>query len=269
MQGLQASGWLRGVLALALCGLAGLARAEDALRLCGTVTHVLPEATWQAAGIKPGAAGLGRDALVAALFEQLTGLPTSVTYMPSRRCSTETAASRMDGVMGLSALPQRQAVMRYPMKGGQIDRERRLSTFAYHWYARAGTGWHTDGHALTGPMAEPLVGVIEGYSVATLLGRDGYRLQTVSAGADALMRMLAKGRFDLAVLLDIEVAQVLAKTPELAKDVERLEPPYAVRDYYLVLSPGLVEQRPEVAQRLWDAVPKVREITQRLRIDTP
>jgi hypothetical protein len=155
------------------------------------------------------------------------------------------------------------------MRDGQVDRERRLSTFAYHWYARAGAGWQYGGKGLTGPKTHPVVGVVEGYSVTTLLKKDGFAFEPVSGGSQSILRMVARGRFDVAALLDVEVVPVMQKSPDLAHELVRLEPAYAVRDYYLAFSPALASEQPALAQKLWRTMPQVREITQRLNIDLP
>lgn len=246
------------------------AQSAETLRLCGSASTTLPDEAWRAAGVTPGPSGSSRDAFVAALLSRYSGLPTAVIFMPSRRCISETAAGRLDAIVGLSALPERTAIVRYPMRDGQLDREQRLNTHAYYWYVRAGAPWRWDGRTLSGGEGRPpLVGVEEGHSVASLLRRDGWQLHAVSGGSVAALRMLERQRFDIAVLLDIEVSTAMDKAPDLGRQLVRLEPPYSVRDYYLVLSPALVDTRPDIARKLWDAVPRVRELTQRLHIDMP
>lgn len=261
--------WVQRLFGLALgCGvLPSLAQTPPPLRLCGSVATIVPASAWQAAGVSPGTAEPTRDAFVAALLTQYSGLATTVIYMPSRRCITETAAGRMDGVMGLSVLPERMALIRYPMRDGQVDRNLRLNTLAYYWYSRAGLTWQWDGKTLSGSNDSPTIGVIEGYSVATLMQREGRRLHLVSSDTTAVLRMLTRERFDLAMLLDIEVTSAISRHPELAGQIRRLEPPYVTRDYYLALSPALVNRQPEVARRLWNAIPRVRQTTAQLKVD--
>lgn len=134
---------------------------------------------------------------------------------------------------------------------------------------RPGEGWRATPKGLVGPDQAPVVGAVDGYSVATLLSSDGYRVEPVTAGTPAILRMVAKSRLPVAALLETEATPVMQRQHELAQQVERLEPAYAVRDYDLVFSPGLAERRPDLTQRLWAAMPQVRETTQRLNLDHP
>lgn len=257
------------VAALGWSAIAAPASAEEVLHLCGAAANMVPQATWQRAGLQPGDTGLARDAFVAALLSQLSGVPMAVVYKPARRCIAETAAGQLDGMVGLSPLPERLATLSFPLRDGKIDRERRLNTFAYHWYVRPGEGWRVTPKGLVGPEQAPVVGVVDGYSIATLLTQDGYRVQPFTAGTPAILRMVAKSRLTVAALLEAEATPVMQRQQDLAQQVERLEPAYAVRDYYLVFSPGLAERRPDLTQRLWAVTPQVRETIQRLNLDQP
>jgi len=236
---------------------------NEPIRLCGTAAQQVPAASWQAAELRPVEPDLSRDAFLAALVSQVSRVPVSVVYMASWRCLQEAAAGRLDGVLAISPLPQRLASLSFPHRDGQLDRERRISTFAYHWYVRRDEGWqYGPARKLTGPR-QPTVGVVTGYSVTTLLEADGYRVEPVAGGTLTALRQVARSRLDVAMLIDTEAVLALDKEAELAQRLQQLTPAYTVRDYYLVFSPDTMARRPDTVQRIWNAMPQVREAAQR------
>lgn len=245
-------GWL----GLALWG-AQAAAAEAPLRLCMAESAALPARVWQEAGLdEPAQRQL--DVFTAALLARQIELPVQALVLPWRRCLLEVQSGRIDGVLGLSYTPERAEWAVFPLRQGRPDDALRLRRDAYHWYVNTTQAPRWDGVRLQGD--KPLrLGTVAGYSVVALLHQQGYELDTQTANSAASLRMLALGRLDAAALLPGEVEPWLAREPDWARRIQRLDPPLQQRSYFLAFSQAFAQREPEQLSRIWQALAAVRD----------
>ena len=71
--------------------------------------------------------------------------------------------------------------------------------------------------------------------------------------------MLHGHRFETAAMQTLRADQLLASHPDIGQDIEKRPVPLEQKDYYLMLSNRLVDERPALAQALWDEIARQRE----------
>lgn len=240
----------RGVPALLLCLLSTSLQAQPdvPLRLCTEDEDSYP---WL---LKDGR---GLNYLMLRLMEARLGQRILVERQPWRRCLQSLRDNLVDGAFKASFSTERQAYAHYPMRDGRLDDSRRMLTDSYHLFRRKGSAVRWDGQRLeTG--GEP-VGAQSGFSIAVLLQGLRVPVDDGTKVADAVMVKLLRERVAAAALQTQQGDYLLARQPEWAAQVERLEPPLVAKPYFLLLSRALVARDARWAERIWDAVAEVRE----------
>lgn len=249
----------RGLWALvAALMLAGPAQAADQeLRLCMAESSQLPAWMWRSAGLAEEVPSQ-LDVFTAALLGREARVRVLARVLPWRRCLLEVQMGRLDGVLGLSHTPERAQWAVFPLRAGAPDESLRLRRDAYHWYVAARSKLRWDGEALRG-LPAPRLASVAGYSVVERLQGQGYAVETQTSSVGASLRMLALGRIDAAALLQGEAEPWLAREPQLAQGLRRLEPPLMQRSYFLAFSQAYAQQDVQRLQRVWSALASVRE----------
>lgn len=223
-----------------------------ALRVCTSPSTPVPDRLWRDAGLPATEALRQRDALILRLVERELGeRPMQLAQRPARRCELELRAGAFDGLMGLSETPARAAWARFPRSVGLSEDATSIERTRYAFFAAASSAWRWDGKAFA--PRRPRIGLIQGFAGAQLLQGLGLPFDTTSANPAALLRMALADRFDVVLLPELMVAEVLRQDPALGRDIQRLDPPLGQRHYHLVLSPAFVAADPERARRLWRA----------------
>jgi len=174
--------------------------------------------------------------------------------LPGLRVLSELQGGRLDGAMLFSHTPERELAGAFPVRQGRLDRDRRLATLSYTLYKRRDStlGWTGDRFVnLRGRIAAKL-----NYSIVHDLKEMGVDVAEVRTTADGF-RMLLAGRID-------GVADHAAVADEYLAGagiggVEKLSPPLADRDYYLMLSHQFASFRPDRAHAIWDMIAELRD----------
>lgn len=230
--------------------------AEDALRIwrvCVGDQPVLPYISND-----PRHLGRGERLLVAA--GRAAGVSVMLQRYPLRRCRAMLAAGAAD--MSLAGpTPQNLAEFQFPMTGAAPDPDRRVARLNLVWVKRADSPLDWDGNRLTGQAAGQMVkiGIRASQSVAVNAVRSlPVNIDETALTAKLQLRMLAAGRFDLALGLQDEFEFALAD-PELKPLVVL---PRALRreDFYAVISRSHAATQLPLAERMWGAISKLRDL---------
>lgn len=195
------------------------------------------------------------------LNQVATRLNLRFRYQPTpwKRCLTDLGNNVYAGALDASFKPERLANGAYPMLGKApllADTAKALHVEHYVVVRRRGSVVDWDGNSffqLTRPAGAPL-----GYSVADDLRRTGIAVDEGSPTAADVLQKLILGRIDLAVLLQGEVAALLAENGQLREKVEILPKAYAEKPYYLMLSHHLQRTDPKLADRIWSGIARER-----------
>lgn len=200
--------------------------------------------------------GRGLSQIMMEMVADRLGIAIQTEALPWVRCMAEVKAGRLDGLYKVSYAPERMALGEFPLKHGQPDAALRMLTDSYHLYrARNGhLGW--DGRHIA--HADKGIAAQTGFSIVAQLQQWGLRVDSSSRSAAVILRKVLLGRVDGAALQSRAADDAIAADPSLQGTLDKLEPPLAVKPYYLIFSHDFYQRQPALARRIWDAVAEVR-----------
>ncbi len=195
------------------------------------------------------------------------GVTIAWQVLPWRRCLLLLESGRVDGLLDVSWLPERDVLAVWPRTAeGKLDDGCRLHTESYHLYRRRGDALGWDGTGFSG-----LRGAIAnqpGFSIGAFLRGAGVTVDEEARDVESAFGKLIKGRVQGAALLTGAAEAVLAQREDLRTKVERVDPPLQRKAYFVVFSHDWYGRNQELAARLWQAVASERESPEwRARID--
>ena len=190
------------------------------------------------------------------------GVSIEFVTLPWKRCLSEMQDGSLQGVFAASFSPDRLSLGAYP--GGKVaDPALQLYVDGYVLVKRKQDAVQWDGKSISG--AQGAVGAQVGYSVANDLRRMGVPVDESSQTALELLQKLQLGRIGAAALGTSDAAKLLADTGKphaLSASLEVLPVPLVQKAYYLMLSNQLVQDHPDVANRLWQNIGVARRSPQ-------
>ncbi|MEX6501287.1 substrate-binding periplasmic protein [Pseudomonas zhanjiangensis] len=260
----KASGLLRSLVAVALCGLCpGLAvagqAAVEALVFCHEDQDAYPWVMTDRTGLNLQLLGLVAETLA---------LTFTYVPVPWKRCLSGLEQGLYDGAFASSFKIERLSAGHYPLASdGQPDVNRRLHMSRYALYRRRGEAVTWDGSAFR--HLHGRIGSLSGFSIVGFLREQGVEVDETSRDPLAMLRMLDRGRIEAAALQSQRADFVLQANPPLAQRIEKVESLLEEKPYYLMLSKALVAHDPALAQSIWDEIAWQREsptYQQRMRL---
>ncbi|MBH9552349.1 substrate-binding periplasmic protein [Inhella gelatinilytica] len=201
--------------------------------------------------------GGGANGVMLRMVEQKLGVRFQVERMPWRRCLLSMKEGQVDGGFKASYSAERATFLAYPMKNGQVDEERRMLTESYHFYRRKSSLLVWDGARMN--RQPESVGAQSGFSIVGRLRNQGFTVDDGNRLSEAVLVKLQKGRVELAALQTLAADRVLQRRPELAAELERMEPALVSQAYYLVFALPFAQKAPALVDRVWDTIGAVRE----------
>jgi len=238
----------RWLLLLLLPGLGPVAAASaQALRVC---MADVPHAPWRIPDADGRVRDKGLDFWLLRRFAQRSGWTFTVQHSSGRRCMQELAEGHSDALLGLSYLPERAQLVRYPMKDGHPDESLALRLDSYSWFVTRAGRLPGDGGALQLP-AGALVAAQSGHSIVQVLTGMAYQVDDSARTVLPNLRKVLDGKVLAAALHTLEADRELALSADLRQQLRRLAPPLSVRPYYLVFSHGFAERHESALPALW------------------
>lgn len=241
---------------LALVGLLGPPASAQVLRVC---MNDEAHAPWRLAEPDGRVRRRGLDFVFLHELERRVGIRLEISPRPGRRCLKDLAENEQDAVLGMSHVPERDALARFPGPPGQPDAQQAVRRIEYVWYVRRASALRWDGARLHGLGPQESVGAQAGYSIAARLRSLGLRVEEGPRTVRSNLEMLRRGRVAALAMQPQAAEQVLASDPGLQRELRRLHPAVEERHYYLVFSHGFVANHAELARRLWQAALAVRD----------
>ncbi|WP_085126372.1 substrate-binding periplasmic protein [Tistlia consotensis] len=160
-----------------------------------------------------------------------------------------------DGLFHTSYVAEREPLLTYPRRpDGSIDDSRQIFSQSYVLYVKKGSPLRWDGkafEALDGP-----VGAVASYAVADDLRRLGVQVEEERSTIINL-RKLIEGRIAADAELQTMADPEIRRHPEIAVQIEKLEPPLRTKPYFLTFSHQFQDAAPALAERIWDAIASV------------
>lgn len=220
--------------------------AADTLTFCYNEAGGYP---WQATD-RPGL-----SSRIAMLVGEQLGLPVTLTALPWQRCVNELQKGHFDGVLGASYKTERLVFGQYPLDDkGSPDHRKRMFSEAYVLVRPKGSKVVWDGKAVQPPAA--VIAANNQFSIVDVLRALGTQVDDGTRGTELTLRKVLMRRADAAVVQLNSAKFEFGQHPEFASRLEIQPLPIEEKNYYLVLGHAVA---PAQAQRIWDAVERVRE----------
>jgi polar amino acid transport system substrate-binding protein len=185
---------------------------------------------------------------------EAAGIEPQFARQPWLRCLENLQDGHVDAIFNSSYTPDRLKYGFYPGQGDTPDRALRIATLSYSFYRRKGADVAWSGKSLTG-QHEP-IGVVHGFSISQDLQKMGLRIEE-SASNEQVFKMLAAGRVPVVALQTVTGDRLLRSGQY--SNLETMEPPIMVKDYYVMLSRQYVTANPTAAAQFWGKIASLRE----------
>jgi polar amino acid transport system substrate-binding protein len=182
------------------------------------------------------------------------GCKASFVRLPGKRVVAETSGNVHSGMLMYSYTPERAAALVFPMADGKPDSNLRLARLSYYVYKMPERPLRWDGRELT--HVDGAIGLNLGYGIGAELRASGVRVEEVPT----TVQNLDKLRMDrlAGYVMHSYAVDPLRAQPQYA-GIERLEPMFSGRDYFVAFAPGYYQQNRVLAQKLWAAIARERE----------
>ena len=174
-------------------------------------------------------------------------------HLPTLRVVHATELGDVDAALFYSWTAERASKLRYPMHHGQLDPRRRLASLNYVLYRRLDSDVRWDGAQLHPKGCA--VGYNEGWSIVDYLKQHQITPHP-GKGAEQLLKLLAKGRLCAYATLEEAGDAALAAQPGR---FEKMSPPLARKDYYLLFNPAYYQAHSSQVEALWNRIGELRK----------
>lgn len=174
-------------------------------------------------------------------------------HLPTLRVLHATELGDVDAALFYSWTAERASKLSYPMLHDQLDPSRRLATLNYVLYRRLGSDVRWDGTQLQPKGCA--VGYNEGWSIVDYLKQHHISAHP-GKGAEQLLKLLAKGRLCAYATLEEAGDAAIAAQPG---QFEKISPPLARKDYYLLFNPAYYQAHQSQVEALWTRIGELRE----------
>ncbi len=216
------------------------------LRLCVNQVAQAPHTTPDGDGIA--------DRLIKKAAAEI-GLAIAYHTAPASRCREELRHDVADAYPTVPYTPSLVTFISFPMQEGGPDPARAVVTVRNLLFRRVGTQVDWDGKRFSHLSSNVLVLFGASLMQDRLRGMD-VPFDASGKTARANFDKLLAGRGDLVAGLDAGAG--LLALPEYAGRIELLPVAFSNEAYYLGLSRHFVALHPDVAERLWDAIARIR-----------
>jgi polar amino acid transport system substrate-binding protein len=191
--------------------------------------------------------------MVQRLTSRIPAMKVELQRMPWKRCLLKLEKGEVDAVVA-SFTSDRLAYGLYPMKDGQTNPALRIGSTSYALYKRKDAALEWDGKSLKGLVLA--MGAPSGYSIVEELRAMGLTVEeSGSTGAD--LQKLQMGR--LGAVAAVETVADFYLTQSRFGEITKMEPAFAPKHYYLLLSHQFFSQSPALADKVWQAIGGIRE----------
>jgi len=182
------------------------------------------------------------------------GLDVAFRRYPNKRVLLSLEHGKVGGACTFSFKKKRLKSGLYPMKSGELDEGKRIGTIGYYFYKLKGSALQFDGKALTGNNRK--IGANRGYSIVDDLRNMGIPVTEMDNTTESFT-MLLKKRFSGVANQNIDADPFIAA--QGYTNIEKVLPAIKSKPYFLMLGHGFVAEHPQIAQKLWDRIGKIRD----------
>lgn len=170
--------------------------------------------------------------------------------LPWRRCLAGVQQGTYGAVAGATATAEYLSFMAFPQRAGQPDRRRALGVTRLVVFRPAGGSAEWDGQHFSG-LTKPVLYLSGRSALRLLLAREQVPAVDTARTSTQLALMLLKGRGDLAIDHESQVAGLLA-LPEFQGRFEVLPALLGEAPIYLAVGGPLYQRRQQLIEAIWD-----------------
>lgn len=225
--------------------------SEVSLRLVYGTEQSFPYLIGQGSTI-PNPPGLAIDIIKQAAED--IGVKIELRRLPDKRLFVYLENGNADGNFIQSFNRERMKYGMYPMKNGNPDSEKRITTLKYFLYRNKDAVLEATTESLT--REGVLIGAKRGFSIVGDLRALGTKVTEVES-SESLYKMLESNRVNGIALQDTE-GDFHVNSMKL-NYVEKVFPALKTKHYYLMLSHQFVKKHPEIAEKLWNRIAEIRD----------
>lgn len=189
------------------------------------------------------------------ILQQRLNLNIQHFRAPWKRCLAMLRKNAVGAVYGASFKEDRLVIGRYPMAGGKVDEERRITTKSYSLYRNAEAKIRWDGAVLDHNQGQ--IGAPLGYSIIPFLEKHGAKVVTrwtTESGLD----LVSLGRLQSFAAQDPAADALIIENPHKYRNVVKVVPPLQTKSYYMMISHGFYQQMPKLAEEIWNTIALIR-----------
>jgi polar amino acid transport system substrate-binding protein len=199
--------------------------------------------------------------IIKMLGEMIDGLEIKLIRCPWKRCLYSLQNNSIDGVFNASYKQKRLDFGWYPTIDeeleGIVDTSKRITFLTYSFYKLKNTNVEWDGQTISN-VQRKAIGAPFGYSIVGDLQKKGFTVEE-SPSTKSNLERLVLNRVDVVALQDVTADSIIQSNPKIFANIEKMQPAFMTKAYYLMLSHGFVESHPRVAQQIWDTIKIIRE----------
>ena len=209
-------------------------------------------------GIHPfiSAAGTGiADQLIRQAAQEI-GVAVELHAAPLTRCREEIRTNVADGFPYAPYTPTLAGFYVYPMRGAATDAARAVNNGRSMVFRRVGSKVEWDGQRFS-QLATPVLVPFGMVMLQDQLKALDIAIDNSGKTMETNFTKILAGRADVAVGTEYHGRELLAQ-PQFAGRIEELPVPFTEAPYFLVTSRHFYEANPQLMEKLWDAIGRIR-----------
>ncbi len=193
--------------------------------------------------------------LIRLLEGKIPGLKIELVRYPWKRCLRNLKAGYVDAVFNSSFKEERHQYGQYPMKNGVVDSDRRITTISYYFYKKKETAFSWNGKTVSDTSMN--IGAPLGFSIVDDLNRMNLKVVQTHATLSNLQKLL-RNMVRVVALQDITGDYYLKHFNQF-QGLVKVQPALKTKPYYLMISHQFKEKNPELSEKIWNELAKLRE----------
>jgi polar amino acid transport system substrate-binding protein len=210
--------------------------------------------------VKEDRPGVSVD-IINKLGDMISDLEIKLVRCPWKRCLRSLENNSIDGVFNASYKQARLDLGWYPTVNGQheglVDISKRITFISYSFYKLKNTNIKWDSQKINN-IQQWSLGAPLGYSIVADLRKKGFIVDE-SHSTKSNLEKLAMRRVDVVALQNVTADSIIQSNPRTFANIEKIEPAFITKAYYLMLSHAFVQSHPEIAQKIWDTIKIIRQ----------
>lgn len=183
------------------------------------------------------------------------GANVDFVFMPWSRALKMVENGKVHAAFNSSYQADRAEYGVYPLKDGKPDENRASKKYAYHAYVRRGSNHETlaEGDKMQGYK----IAAERNASIVPELKKRGAGVYEVASNL-SMLRMVASGHVDAAVLIEDHNKTFFDQNPNLAQLIIKLQPPIQKKVGYVMFSKIFYKDHSELVECFWSTSAQLR-----------